>query len=137
MFDIGWTELLVVAMVAIIVVGPKDLPGMLRSFGKTVGNLRRMANEFQGQFSDALREAETQAGLDDAKKSMSGLSDINPMADFKNSINPLNDIAKDLDSAVKPDPKPDAADETEAPIPDEASETASFAETDGQKADKA
>jgi len=108
MFDIGWTELLIVATVAILVVGPKDLPRMLRSFGKTVGNLKRMANEFQGQFSEALREAETQAGLDDAKESMADLHKINPLKDFKDSINPLNDIGKDINTSLNSDVKPAA-----------------------------
>lgn len=108
MFDIGWTELLIVATVAILVVGPKDLPRMLRSFGKTVGSLKRMANEFQGQFSDALREAETQAGLDDAKDSMADLHKINPLKDFKDSINPLNDIGKDINTSLNADVKPDS-----------------------------
>ena len=55
--------MLVVAVVAIIVVGPKDLPKMLRSFGKVMGNMRRMAGDFQKQFDDAVREAE----LDEVK----------------------------------------------------------------------
>jgi len=131
MFDIGWAELLVVAVVAILVVGPKELPGMLRSFGKTVGNLRRMASEFQGQFSEALREAETQAGVDDMKKSMSGMSDLNPMKDFKNSINPLNDIGKDINSALKSTPAAPGApqpDKTAAP-PTQTGASAAASET--------
>lgn len=119
MFDIGWTELLIVATVAILVVGPKDLPRMLRSFGKTVGNLKRMANEFQGQFSDALREAETQAGLDDAKNTMADLHKINPLKDFKDSINPLNDIGKDINTSLNAEVKSEeSAAETSRPAND-------------------
>ena len=73
--------MVVVACVAILVVGPKDLPGMLRAFGKTMSSLRRMAGDFQRQFNDALNESELNelknltspsnfAPLDDAKKSM-------------------------------------------------------------------
>jgi sec-independent protein translocase protein TatB len=58
MFDIGWSELLVIAVVAIVVVGPKQLPGMMRTFGHYAGRLRRMAAEFQRQFDEAMREAE-------------------------------------------------------------------------------
>jgi sec-independent protein translocase protein TatB len=58
MFDIGWSEILMIAVVAIIVVGPKDLPRMLRTLGKTMGQLRRTANDFKRQFDDALKEAE-------------------------------------------------------------------------------
>ena len=153
MFDIGWAELLLVATVAILVVGPKDLPGMLRSFGKTFGSLKRMANEFQGQFSDALREAETHAGLDDAKNSMADLHKINPLKDFKDSINPLKDIGKDinksLNSEVKSESSPEPVSESEAPLPAEQPDAAATASNavddtsvaapsdDGQKADKA
>ncbi len=66
MFDIGWSELLVIAVIAVIFVGPKDLPRMLRAFGKTMGKMRRMAGDFQRQFNDALKEAE----LDEIKKSV-------------------------------------------------------------------
>jgi sec-independent protein translocase protein TatB len=77
LFDIGWTEMLVVACVAIIVVGPKDLPKMLRTVGKTVGNVKKLAGDFQKQFDDALKEAE----LDEVKnlskgKGFTALDDI-------------------------------------------------------------
>jgi sec-independent protein translocase protein TatB len=58
MFDIGWSELLVIAIVAIVVVGPKDLPRLMRSFGLYAGKLRRMANEFKQYVDVAMREAE-------------------------------------------------------------------------------
>jgi sec-independent protein translocase protein TatB len=58
MFDIGWSELLVIAVVAIVVVGPKELPKLMRSFGFYAGKLRRAAADFRRQFDDAMREAE-------------------------------------------------------------------------------
>src|SRR5262245_34007241 len=58
MFDIGWSELRVIAVVAIVVVGPKELPKLMRSFGFYAGKLRRAAAEFRRQFDDAMREAE-------------------------------------------------------------------------------
>jgi len=58
MFDIGWTELLVIAMVAIVVVGPKDLPRLMRTVGGTVTQVRRMARDFQRQINDAVRDEE-------------------------------------------------------------------------------
>ncbi len=64
MFDIGWTELLVIAIAAIVVIGPKDLPRVMRLVGQWTGKLKRMAGEFQGQFNEALREAE----LEDVRK---------------------------------------------------------------------
>lgn len=65
MFDIGWSELLVIAIVAIVVVGPKELPRVLRSFGHYAGKLRRTAAEFRRQFDEAMAESE----LDDLRKS--------------------------------------------------------------------
>jgi sec-independent protein translocase protein TatB len=58
MFDIGWSELLVIAVVAIVVVGPKELPKLMRSFGFYAGKFRRAAADFRRQFDDAMREAE-------------------------------------------------------------------------------
>src|SRR4029450_9794798 len=59
MFDIGWSELLVIAVVAIVVVGPKDLPRLMRTFGHYAGKLRRAAADFQRQFEEAMRESGT------------------------------------------------------------------------------
>ena len=64
MFDIGWSEILLIGGVAVVVLKPKDLPDAMRSVGKGVTKLRRMAGEFQGQFNEALREA----NLEDVKK---------------------------------------------------------------------
>jgi sec-independent protein translocase protein TatB len=58
MFDIGWSELLLIGMVALIAIGPKELPGVLRTVGQWTGKVRRMAADFQGQFNEAMREAE-------------------------------------------------------------------------------
>ncbi len=88
--------MLVIAVVVILVVGPRDLPGMLRTIGKTVGNLRRMAGDFQRQFSDALKEAD----IDEVKKELANsasignpLSDINKSADeLMNSLNLDDDV---------------------------------------------
>jgi sec-independent protein translocase protein TatB len=70
MFDIGWGELLVIGIVALIVIGPKELPGVLRTLGQGMSKIRRMASEFQGQFNEAMREAE----MADIKKSVDELS---------------------------------------------------------------
>ncbi|MEM7505454.1 MAG: Sec-independent protein translocase protein TatB [Pseudomonadota bacterium] len=58
MFDLGWTELLLIGAVALIVVGPKDLPRMLRTLGQYTGKARGMAREFQRSMEDAAREAD-------------------------------------------------------------------------------
>ena len=98
MFDIGWGEFVVIAVVALIVIGPKELPAVLRAIGQWTTKIRRMASEFQSQFQEALREAE--------------------MADLKKEVDSLNDTARGLTSqfddplsfreATKWEPKPDA-----------------------------
>lgn len=76
MFDIGATELLVVAIIMILVVGPKDLPGVLRNFAQFAGKARRMANDFQYQFNQALKEAEKETGLDETRKQIKEASKV-------------------------------------------------------------
>ena len=95
MFDIGWSEILVIAVVAIVVVGPKDLPRMLRTFGKTMGTVRRTANDFKRQFDDALREAEREVDLADTRKELQALVG-DPLAETK------KDFDKTMRDAAKP-----------------------------------
>ena len=64
MFDIGWGELLIIGIVALIAIGPKELPAALRALGQWMTKIRRMASDFQNQFQEAMREAE----LSDLKK---------------------------------------------------------------------
>jgi sec-independent protein translocase protein TatB len=97
LFDIGWTEMLVVACVAVIVVGPKDLPKMLRTVGKTVSGLRRMAGDFQKQFDDAIREAD----LDDVRDIAKGKG-FAPLDDVKNSAKAFQDqVRAEMDGTRK------------------------------------
>ncbi|TGQ69313.1 twin-arginine translocase subunit TatB [Mesorhizobium sp. M00.F.Ca.ET.186.01.1.1] len=107
MFEVGWTEMLVIAIVMIVVVGPKDLPNMLRTFGRTAAKLRGMASDFQKQFNEALKEAE----LDDVKKSVDELRGLSPMAEIKKQLNPFEQAAADVragvDAAMKPKPAAD------------------------------
>jgi sec-independent protein translocase protein TatB len=77
MFDIGWSELVVIAVVALIAIGPKELPGVLRMVGQWMGKARRMAAEFQGQFQEAMREAEMadlKKSFDEVREAASGLT---------------------------------------------------------------
>jgi sec-independent protein translocase protein TatB len=71
MFGIAWSELVVIAVVALVAVGPKDLPRLMRAFGHYAGKLRRMAGEFQRQFEDAMREAE----LEEVRKAIESVRD--------------------------------------------------------------
>ncbi|RDJ13431.1 Sec-independent protein translocase protein TatB [Rhizobium grahamii] len=105
MFDIGWTELLVIAVVLIVVVGPKDLPPMLRAFGKMTQRARKVAGEFRAQFDEALREAD----LDDVRQTLADAQKLNPVNSLRDAMNPLrqmgNDIKADLQKATTVDNK--------------------------------
>ena len=89
MFDIGWSELVVIAVVALIAIGPKELPAVLRTVGQYMGKIRRMASEFQGQFQEAMREAEMadiKKHVDDIADSAKGFTDFDPLASVKNEV---------------------------------------------------
>ncbi len=109
MFDIGWPEMLVIAVVLIVVVGPKDLPRMLRAFGRTTSKLRSMAGDFRKQFDEALKEAE----LDDVKTLASDIRKLDPRNEIRKHLNPLEKAGKELrdglNEAMKPEPEAEAA----------------------------
>jgi sec-independent protein translocase protein TatB len=88
MFDIGWSELLLIGIVALIVVGPKDLPGMFRTLGKFTAKARRMARDFQR----AMEEAADESGVREAAKDLQGLT--NPK---KMGLDKLKDAADKFD----------------------------------------
>jgi sec-independent protein translocase protein TatB len=91
MFDIGWGELLVIGIVALIAIGPKELPGALRTLGQWMGKLRRMASEFQGQFHEAMREAE----LHDLKKQV---DEMTTQAQGYANFDPVSEVRKEFES---------------------------------------
>ncbi|HLL28850.1 MAG TPA: Sec-independent protein translocase protein TatB [Xanthobacteraceae bacterium] len=93
MFDIGWGELLVIGIVALVVIGPKELPGVVRTIGQTVGKLRRMAADFQNQFNEAMREAELADLKKDAEKM---IGDVKSVANY----NPLEKAGEDLQKTI-------------------------------------
>ncbi|MCK0198849.1 Sec-independent protein translocase protein TatB [Ancylobacter sp. 6x-1] len=101
MFDIGWSEMMLIGVVALVVIGPKELPAVLRTVGQGVGKLRRMAGEFQGQFREALREAELDGLREGLKKDFTSFSE-----DTRNAIsaaiptNPLHDLEKEMNAAA-------------------------------------
>ena len=88
MFDIDSGKLLIIGIVALIVIGPKELPGVMRQVGVALGKVRRMAGEFQGQFMDSMRESE----LEELKKDVEKMSEnanfqnFDPLADVKNQL---------------------------------------------------
>src|ERR1700687_2967824 len=86
MFDIGWSELVVIAVVALIAIGPKELPGVLRMVGQWMGKARKMAAEFQGQFQEAMREAEMadlKKSFDEVKEAATGFASGNVMTSLE------------------------------------------------------
>ncbi|MEZ5878392.1 MAG: Sec-independent protein translocase protein TatB [Tepidamorphaceae bacterium] len=106
MFDIGWSEMLVLAVVTILVVGPRDLPRMLRTVGQVVGKARRLVGDFQKQFNDALKEAD----LDDVKKSIDSARSAIPKNPIKESLESMTKAGSDVKTAVEKPVKPASAD---------------------------
>jgi sec-independent protein translocase protein TatB len=93
MFDIGWSELVLIGVVALVAIGPKELPGVLRMVGQWMGKARKMAAEFQGQFQEAMREAE----MADLKKS------FDEVKEAATGFNPLTSLQKDVSDALRID----------------------------------
>jgi sec-independent protein translocase protein TatB len=114
MFDIGWSELLVIGVVAVIVVGPKELPRLMGTFGHYVGKLRRMAADFQRQFEEAVRDSE----IDEVRKAMQDfhaeVSDADPRGSIDKPLmtprpaQPASAPAVEATAAPKPKRKPRA-----------------------------
>jgi sec-independent protein translocase protein TatB len=98
MFEIAWSELLIVLIVAILVVGPKELPGMLRAFGRIIGKLRRQADDFRRQFDDSIRDV----GGEDLQRELDELRRNNPLNQIRNTI---EDAAREATRPALPTPE--------------------------------
>src|SRR5690348_3085131 len=120
MFDIGWSELLLIGIVALIAIGPKELPGALRTLGQWMGKVRRMAPEFQNQFHEAMREAEPA----DLKKEVDEMAS---KAQSNAHFDPIDDIRKDIEKAASPPPDLDTLTDTAALNPAHAATPAASA----------
>src|SRR3981081_1333371 len=104
MFDIGWSELVVIAVVALIAIGPKELPGVLRMVGQWMGKARKMAAEFQGQFQEAMREAEMadlKKSFDEVKEAATGFTSGNVMTSLEKDVGNALRI-EDIDKPAAP-----------------------------------
>ena len=104
MFDIGWSELVVIGVVALIVIGPKELPAVLRAIGQWTTKIKRMAGEFQSQFQEAMREAE----MADLKKEVDAAT-----KGMTSYFDPL-----DVDEATRWEPKDSKIDSKSEPAAD-------------------
>lgn len=126
MFDIGWGELVVIGIVALIAIGPKELPTVLRTLGQYMGKVRRMAAEFQGQFQDAMREAEMadlKKQAEEIKSSVSDLASFNPMANTQKEIESAFEMPEAGTAAPSSEPAPAVPEpppqlEATAPLPE-------------------
>jgi sec-independent protein translocase protein TatB len=99
MLDMSWGEVMVIGAVALIVIGPKDLPKALRTVGQVTAKVRRMAGEFHTQFNDAMREAD----LDEVRKDLEAVN-RNVMASTSTGFNPIQTIRDELKGAVEAKP---------------------------------
>ncbi|MEM7747754.1 MAG: Sec-independent protein translocase protein TatB [Pseudomonadota bacterium] len=99
MLDIGWAELFVMAVIALLVVGPKELPAMLRTIGKFVSMIKRQAQDFRSQFDEAIKDTEFEQvknELQDLKsEATSTISDVRD--GFKDEMRELDDVRRELD----------------------------------------
>ena len=100
----------VVGVIALIIIGPKDLPRILRYAGRWAGKARTVAREFRRNFDDMVRESE----LDEVKKSVEAVSSSNPVRDIGNSIDPTGELKQEIESVaqVAKDEMKTAKDET-------------------------
>src|SRR5687768_9386347 len=115
MFDIGWSELVVIAVVALVVIGPKELPGVLRMVGQWMGKARKMAGEFQGQFQEAMREAEMadlKKTFDEVKETATGFASNNVMTSLQKDV---SDSLR-IDDLSKTETDAQVASVTDAPV---------------------
>ena len=105
MFDISWTEFLLIGIVALIVIGPKELPGVMRTMGQWTRKLRSMASDFQHQFQEAMREAE----MTDLKNQVDNMAhDIKNYDPLQGVRTDVEAIGKDIESSVAaPAPAPE------------------------------
>jgi sec-independent protein translocase protein TatB len=102
MFDIAWSHLAVIALVALLVIGPKDLPRVLRTLGVWVGKARAVARDFQSSLDQMVREAE----LDEMKRQVETASNVNIARQIENSIDPGGEMERSLKAPVTTMPSP-------------------------------
>jgi sec-independent protein translocase protein TatB len=106
MFDISWSEFLLIGIVALVVIGPKELPGVMRTIGKWTRKVRGMATEFQNQFQEAMREAE----MADLKKEVDSLAqDVKGFDPIKGVRDDFRGLGEDVKQSLSAGPEPAAA----------------------------
>ena len=125
MLDVGWSEMAIVAVVALFVIGPKELPRALRTVGRYAGKIKAVAREFQDSIDDAVREAE----LDDVKKQIESVGKMNFGKSISDAIDPEGEIEKGMNIpksilGASGDSKPSDEKEAEPEAPAETADVA-------------
>jgi sec-independent protein translocase protein TatB len=110
MFDFSWSELALIGVVALVVIGPKDLPRVMRTVGLWVGKARAIAREFQSSLDQMIRESE----LEEMRKSVERASNVNLAREIERAIDPAGELQKGLEP---PSPPPPAVTTTPEPAP--------------------
>lgn len=127
MFNLGWGEIALIGIVALIAIGPKELPTVLRTVGQMLAKVRRMASEFQGQFQEALREADIADLKKHAEDIVSDVSKYDPLADTQKDIekslalpDPMADpaVSSNTASDFRPDAPAEAKSDQSLPAPE-------------------
>ncbi|WP_373084517.1 Sec-independent protein translocase protein TatB [Sneathiella sp.] len=98
MFDIGWSEMMFVVIIAVLVIGPKDLPRAISTVGKYVRKARAMARDFQSGLNDLARETE----LDDIKKDLQKNTDFNVKKQVEDAVDPTGSFSN-MFNDIKPE----------------------------------
>ncbi len=125
MFDIGWMEMLVIAVVAILVIGPKDLPKVLHTVGQWMARARSVARNFQDQMEEMAR----QSGVDDVRKEISNsIHGFDPAARLKNAIDPTGE----MDAQMKAMTDVGSLDPTAAQLAPKSAEEVAVANADAE-----
>ena len=125
MFDIAWSELGIIAVVALVVIGPRDLPKVLRTVGQWTAKARAMAREFQSGIDDMVREAE----LDELRKAAKQVSDFSLEKEVKKTIDPDGSLEKSFQEPTKiDDPFAEPQPVMEPPAEEKAAEATTAAE---------
>jgi len=133
LFDIAWPELLLIGLIALVVIGPKDLPRALRVAGFWVRKARTLSREFQNSIDQMIREAELEEIRQDLKKA----ADLDLEREFQKAVDPTGELAEAIrpphipdyfettpttppvDASAPPEPLPAIAAPSEAPLPDQ------------------
>jgi len=107
MFELDWAKLVIIGVVALIVIGPKELPSVLRTMGQWMAKIRRMAAEFQGQLQEAMREAEMadlKQQVDAIHQAASGL-----VNDIGSGFDPIETTRREIKDAIEGTPPADGS----------------------------